>query len=68
MPDERQNVIPDGAESVIEFVCPFCGRYAAVVEPPGVVHALPICAVFERMEVNEYLHAVNRALGYTDDN
>lgn len=63
-----ENPFVNGAESVLEFVCPFCGRYAAIVEPPGVVHAVPPCAVFVRLEVNEYLHAVNRALGNHDDN
>jgi hypothetical protein len=52
----------------IEFICPFCNRYAAVVRPAGVVHSLPMCREFDVMEVNEYLHAVNRALRGHDDN
>ena len=50
----------------IEFDCPFCGKHATVGDPDkgvaGVIHALPPCPTFLRLEVEDYLKAVNDKL------
>lgn len=43
--------------------CPFCGgRFTAGYLGDGqgaVLHTLPLCSAYERLEIDEYLHAVN---------
>lgn len=43
----------------VSFVCPFCGKRCAAVEPPGVLHEAPACDTFIRLDPVEFLHAVN---------
>ena len=47
----------------LSFVCPFCGRAAAVCDPYAVMHAEPACVKFRDLEPTDYLHAVNVANG-----
>lgn len=47
----------------VAFECPFCQGRAAVVEPAGVMHTMPPCATFVKLEPLDYLHAVNVELG-----
>ncbi len=56
----------------MHFRCPFCGAYAYAESPapgepgePHVLHALPICKQFERLDAIEYMRAVNEAIEQT---
>lgn len=53
----------NNAKVTVRFVCPFCGKNAAAIEPAGVLHDFPPCTKFVEMEVVEYLAAVNAANG-----
>ena len=59
----------------VEFACPFCGRQAIadmkfklkpkgkpMIKGAGIMHALPMCDQFNRLDPHEYLVAVNAAL------
>jgi hypothetical protein len=47
-----------------DFTCPFCGALASVSErPPTVFHALPPCTKYLALEPQDYLAAVNDAMG-----
>lgn len=48
----------------VEFKCPFCGRTVAASSKEGaVLHAVPMCEKFEKLEPDEYMHQVNVILG-----
>lgn len=55
----RKDDIPADAVAA-EFRCPFCGGKAAALRAGAVIHALPACATFGRLDPLEYLRAVNR--------
>lgn len=50
----------------VAFRCPFCGRQVQTVSGGAcaVLHADPPCARFVALDVTDYLHAVNVALGH----
>lgn len=58
------------SEVIVErltFVCPFCGKRAAVVDvlpagDPGIVHDKPECKEFDECGPIEFLVAVNAKL------
>jgi hypothetical protein len=50
----------------VEFPCPFCGRYARADDSdpngtPFVIHAVPMCETFEKLDALSYMKAVNKA-------
>jgi len=52
-------------ELPIAYGCPFCqGRFGVTLEPPGVAHTAPPCEAFGKLEPDQYLYAVNEALGH----
>jgi hypothetical protein len=47
-----------------DFTCPFCGVPASASErPPAVFHTMPPCSKYLALEPDEYLAAVNDAMG-----
>lgn len=50
--------------SVMEFDCPFCGGRFGISETEYFIyHSDPPCETFERLDVNDFLRAVNLAMG-----
>lgn len=49
-------------QAKVEFKCPFCESHAAIGEDAegngGVLHTVPYCAEFERMNALEYAQSV----------
>lgn len=44
------------------FCCPFCdGNFSASIEPPAVMHSLPVCAKFVGSEPTDFLRAARTA-------
>lgn len=51
--------VPDPQE--VAFICPFCGgeaRAQAGEREAVVLHTMPMCSQFERLQADEYIHAV----------
>lgn len=67
MMESTPTTITIDIDSASAFVCPFCGSEAlAGTTTEGtdtVMHLLPTCPTYERLEPLEYLEAVNRRTG-----
>lgn len=49
--------------------CPFCGaRLAVTMDPPSVLHGLPMCGVFKRNEPHVFLRKVRKRLRQQQSN
>lgn len=44
----------------VDFPCPFCtGTVSASVKACAVMHTMPICVTFDRLQPEEFMHACN---------
>lgn len=51
---------PQTIRAELMFKCPFCkGQVSASLEPPCLLHAVPMCKKFDELEPDEFMHECN---------